>query len=225
MTKVEVKELQTALNAFTRRFRLGYAFVKRDGELGPATRKRIREVKYLLGYDRKDINGTVGDKFLWRLKTPRATSEKFHVGDSEVNLGKRRRARRRKNVVRNHLLSFVTPGVTRFDGMPVAKEFVPYLVWARERRWKGVLSSGWRDPEFSESLCIAMCGAPTCPGRCAGKASRHSQKNVWNGAIDVTDYTKFGQLMASMPLNPPIRPVRLTNHLPIDPVHYSVAGN
>ena len=98
--------------------------------------------------------------------------------------------------------------------------------WARHTghdgvRWQGTLASGWRSPAYSESLCQRMCGAPSCPGRCAGRSSRHSQKTVAQGAVDVTDYARFGQLMAHCPIRPAI-----VNRLGVrDPVHFSVAGN
>lgn len=58
--------------------------------------------------------------------------------------------------------------------------------------WKGTVISGYRSPAYSESLCRSICGAPSCPGRCAGRSSNHaappSGKGVaYEGAIDVTD--------------------------------------
>jgi hypothetical protein len=80
------------------------------------------------------------------------------------------------------------------------------------------VTSGYRTPEYSTSLCIAMCGAPSCPGRCAGASSNHSGKVYPAGAVDVTDYTRFGQIQPQ--IGSPLR-----NDLPIDPVHYSVSGH
>lgn len=74
---------------------------------------------------------------------------------------------------------------------PCAEGFVAICDRAWARGWRGVLTSGWRSPEYSESLCENMCGNPTCPGRCAGRGSRHSQTPWQNGAIDVTDPWKF----------------------------------
>lgn len=86
--------------------------------------------------------------------------------------------------------------------------------------WDGGLSSGWRSPEYSESLCRNMCGAPSCPGRCAGRSSNHSQVGSPNwGAIDVyPQYVKFGQIQRE--LGSPLK-----NELGAqDPVHYSYTG-
>ena len=114
-----------------------------------------------------------------------------------------------------------TTGVGRYDGVPVANWMVPYLQWARDNGWKGRLVSGWRDPNYSESLCRRMCGAPRCPGRCAGTSSNHVGSVEPHGAVDVSDYVTFERLMARCPLQP-----RLRNTLDArDPVHFSVPGN
>ena len=113
-----------------------------------------------------------------------------------------------------------SPAVATFDGKPVASWLIAYLSWARQHGWQGTLTSGWRDPEYSEKLCMQICGAPTCPGRCAGRFSNHSGSVKPQGAIDVSDYTRFGKLMAQCPLSP-----RIFNDLPKDRVHFSATGH
>ena len=113
-----------------------------------------------------------------------------------------------------------SPLVGTFDGKQVATWLIPYLSWARQHGWQGRLNSGWRDPEHSEKLCMDICGAPTCPGRCAGRYSNHSGSVKPKGAIAVSDYTRFGQLMAQCPLSP-----RIFNDLPKDLVHFSATGH
>ena len=111
-------------------------------------------------------------------------------------------------------------GVTKYDGVPVAAWMVPYLQWARANGWKGRLVSGWRDPQYSRSLCMRMCGAPSCPGRCAGTSSNHVGSAKPNGAVDVSDYVTFERVMARCPYRP-----QLVNRLDArDPVHFSVSG-
>lgn len=85
--------------------------------------------------------------------------------------------------------------------------------------WDGGLSSGYRSPEYSESLCIHMCNRPSCPGLCAGRSSNHSQVGPPNwGAIDVyPQYEKFGQIQRQ--IGSPLK-----NALPRDHVHYSFTG-
>jgi hypothetical protein len=212
-------QIQRDLNSFTRRARLGYAPLHVDGDIGPATRKRIRECKWLLGYWRNHVDGTPDAELAWRLAHSTKKSATFHVGRKQVRQGVRRRWQRRREVARNRLKAWLTPGVTTFDGVPVAKWLVPYLRWARAQGWTGRLVSGWRDPKYSEGLCLRMCGAPSCPGRCAGRASNHSGSTPYSGAVDVSCYEDFGRLMAHCPLNP-----KLINRLPVDPVHWSVSG-
>jgi len=113
-----------------------------------------------------------------------------------------------------------TGAIGTFDGKQVAAWLIPYLSWARAHGRKGRLTSGWRDPAYSEQLCMKMCGAPTCPGRCAGRFSNHSGSIKPQGAVDVSDYTRFGQLMARCPLKP-----RIFNDLPNDLVHFSATGH
>lgn len=88
-----------------------------------------------------------------------------------------------------------------------------------DKGWSGGLYSGWRDPIYSESLCQNMCGAPSCPGMCAGRASNHSQTGSPNwGAIDVQDYDNFGRIQRE--IGSPLR-----NDLPADRPHYSTTGH
>lgn len=102
-----------------------------------------------------------------------------------------------------------------FDGRKVRAEIYPHLVWARANGWKGVVTSGYRDPVYSTRLCYAMCGRPFCPGRCAGTSSNHVRI-----AVDVTDYYTFAELMRRCPHKP-----RIFNDLPYDRVHFSPNGH
>ena len=111
--------------------------------------------------------------------------------------------------------------MTTFDGVPVAVVSEPHLKFARKNGWQGRLNSGWRDPAYSESLCYRMCGAPQCPGRCGGRSSNHAGKTTSQFAVDVSDYVKFGQLMARKDAPSP----RIFNALGAqDPVHFSPSG-
>lgn len=88
----------------------------------------------------------------------------------------------------------------------------------RGGRWKGVVVSGYRTPEHSRDLCRAMCGADSCPGRCAGVGSRHTKKGGRDGAVDVSDFWTFRAECVRLGS-------WLENHLPVDPVHFSDVGN
>lgn len=121
-------------------------------------------------------------------------------------------------------------GLSTFDGKQVAAwmvgkargpdgKIVNWLLRSRNAGWTGTVVSGYRSPEYSESLCRAMCGAPTCSGRCAGRGSNHSQTGPPNwGAIDVSDYTNFGRIQSRIgsPLHNSLGSA--------DPVHFSYTG-
>jgi hypothetical protein len=211
MTKQEITVLQNNLNKFTRKWLDDVAPIILDGDKGHATNTRIRTVKYYIGYTGKpQRSSTVSDVFLKRLAHPK---------DLSIPSVMRARGKERRRIQKEKAKNPV--GVTNFDGRPVAKWLVKYLEFARARGWKGTLNSGYRDPAFSESLCIRMCGQPSCPGRCAGRNSNHSGNKSPNGAVDVTDFVKFGQLMARDDAPKP----RIFNALGAqDPVHFSTTG-
>lgn len=103
-----------------------------------------------------------------------------------------------------------------FDGRKVTTEAYERLKFARAHGWTGYLTSGHREPSYSRGLCYAMCGAPSCSGRCAGVASNHVRN-----AIDVTKPWEFDRAMKHP--NAP-RP-RWFNALGWrDPVHFSPNG-
>jgi hypothetical protein len=92
--------------------------------------------------------------------------------------------------------------------------------------WKGVVFSGVRTPQHSEELCIAMCGAPSCPGRCAGRVSNHAcppsgEGKPFEGAVDVTDYVGLREYCRAH--NEPLRGGGEV--LPADLPHFSHEGN
>lgn len=222
MTNQDIRHLQSELNNFTRDHKaLGYAPLRIDGEMGKATQKRIREVKWCLGYSRANIDTHVDQKFFQRMKYPGRVEPDWNQSKAAVKSGRRRRITRSRWVAQNHLKSFLRSGVGRYDGKPVAKAAVPLLQWARQNGWQGQLTSGWRDPKYSQHLCFQMCGRPSCPGRCAGLSSNHVGSEPSHFAMDVSDYTKFGELMRRCPLKPDVH-----NSLGArDPVHFSPSGN
>jgi hypothetical protein len=91
-------------------------------------------------------------------------------------------------------------GVGTFDGKPVAAWWVPILQKARGTGlWHGGLNSGYRSPAYSQQLCYSICGAPTCPGRCAGTTSNHTKLDS-SAAVDVSDPAGFAAAMRRLAL-------------------------
>jgi hypothetical protein len=207
--KDDVKKLQRDLNRFTGKHAEDVAPIIEDGVRGHATNRRIVTAKFLLGYDGDTQRSTrATPQFREQLRKPRSVN-----GDMRAK-GEERRRDIAKGAGRR------PKGVTRFDGRPVAAWLKPYLEYARKNGWEGTLVSGFRDPELSEQLCIAMCGKPACPGRCAGRSSNHTGAEKPAGAVDVSDYKRFGELMKSCPLEPRI----FAGLGKRDPVHFSASG-
>jgi hypothetical protein len=110
-------------------------------------------------------------------------------------------------------------GVDNYGGKPVCDWIVEILKNAKATGlWKGTVTSGYRSPAYSQSLCQHMCGAPSCPGRCAGVTSNHGGCTGGKGAVDVTDEAGFRRAMAA--LGNPLR-----NDLPSDTGHFSRDGH
>lgn len=221
MSHAERRALQSLLNAFTGRYLHNVAPLIVDGRDGPATRKRIRQCKFWLGY-RHPFGSRVDARLRHQLRHPHTIK---HSTAGELVRGHKRRVHSRHLQRRHERRARRLTGVSTFDGRPVAAWLIPYLLWARThkvngRLWVGQLVSGFREPAYSEHLCFTMCGHPSCPGRCAGRSSGHSQKERPRGCLDVSDYAHFAAAMRECPYEP-----RLFNDLPIDRVHFSTTGH
>jgi hypothetical protein len=217
LSKSEVELIQRNMNAFCKKLLRGIGPIMVDGKLGPSTYGRVRTCKFYLGYKRP-INGSINMDFRKRLRHPKSVR---YSSAARVHRGINRRIAQRKHAKKNDAKAHASSGVEHFDGIPVAAWMVPYLEWGRSHGWRGRLVSGWRDPKYSESLCYRMCGRPRCPGKCAGRSSNHSGSVKPRGAMDVSDYARFGQLMRQCPHSP-----RIFNALGWrDPVHFSASGN
>lgn len=218
-TPRQVRYLQEQLNHFTRHYLYNVAELRVDGKWGPSTERRVRWCKYYLGYKRPLDGESANALFYKRLQHP--TAKRFSTKWQRDRAHDRRvRQRKRAHDAKVKAERNDSPGVTTFDGRPCARWLVKYLVWARQNGWHGTLVSGYRSPAYSTSLCIAMCGRPSCSGTCAGARSNHSGSAEPRGALDVTYWWEFGQLMRRCPYSP-----RIFNALPRDRVHFSATGN
>jgi hypothetical protein len=228
MTKPEIRLLQKGLNAFTSKYLRGLGPLHVDGDLGDATRGRIRTVKWYLGYlppkgkhGSNSLDSTPDVDFRQRLYHPK---DPRYSTPARIARGAARRTSQRRKANRNHHDATRRHGIVIYDGIPVAAYFVPHLDWARHighngKKWRGRVVSGFRTPQYSESLCYRMCGRPQCPGRCAGMATNHAYTEPPRGAVDLSDYTTFREIIPFSPHHPPIH-----NELPNDLVHFSPTG-
>ena len=214
----EVERLQVEINKTLARRRFDWRQIDEDQILGDETRKAARFVGWLMGLTKPRLDkiddGTitsavyaflVGDEPPTDAMTERITARKPMA--KKLRFLHRRKARRLKR-----------RGEGEFDGVPVAAWIVPLLTKSRANGWQGVLVSGYRTPEHSQALCRDICGQPSCPGRCAGTASRHVGLIFPAGAIDVTDTDRFAAVQKK--IGSP-----LFNDLPNDPVHFSATGH
>lgn len=230
-----ITRLQRALNKFCAAHLTGYTPLIVDGHMGTLTRRRIRQTKFYLGMVKPGrFSYKVNRRFIKRLAQP--NDARLVVSKSPAKTIARGKARRRHqaklyNDSRNHYSG--KPHWVTYDGKMVAAYFEPSLNWARHvgypgiGKWSGQVVSGGRTAAYSIHLCMVMCGRPFCPGRCAGAGTNHVGDDphaVPSGAIDVSDYVRFGRLMAHCPFAK-LGTVAIKNDLPIDPVHYSPSGH
>jgi hypothetical protein len=114
-----------------------------------------------------------------------------------------------------------------FDGHELPRWMAEINQEARDAGyWNGYTFSGRRSKEYSQSLCENMCGATTCPGRCAGIYTNHCgpptyQGVEYEGAQDASD--SAGLIRFCRAKNKPMRGAGEV--LPSDIPHCSHEGN
>lgn len=192
-----------------------------DGKPGPMTFKMARLAASMQGLSKAQLKKIGRGVISHRV-------ELILTHQAKRTAAMKRRSRERKatfaKMRHDHKHPPQIEGITTFDGIPCAGWIADCLQKARDSGiWKGKLVSGYRTPEHSQALCEAMCGAPSCPGRCAGTSSNHTCPpdftcDKYEGAADVSDYVNFG--IACQRLGLP-----LMNALgAADPVHFSRSG-
>lgn len=178
---------------------------------------------------RKHEDGTLEDREHWERRRKRNREAYEHRDEVVEHLVKKRNAHEKlidklkdlKEEVREERSSGFQKGSTKIvtmDGKPIVEDLAYWLDKARHNGWHGVVVSGYRSPEYSESLCRAMCGAPSCPGRCAGRASNHARVAYPGPAADVTDFITCERVLANIG-------APYFNDLPYDLVHFSRSGH
>lgn len=108
--------------------------------------------------------------------------------------------------------------IVTFDGKSLVEDLAYWLYKARQNGWSGYLVSGYRTPEYSRQLCQNMCGADSCPGKCAGMASNHAKTAYPGPAADVSDYVNCERVLYAIG-------APYSNDLPYDLVHMSRSGH
>lgn len=117
--------------------------------------------------------------------------------------------------------------IVSFDGEQLPHWIADILTAARNSGvWSGECISGIRTVAESIALCEAMCGASSCPGRCAGAATNHTAPPThtgvpYEGAADCTD--PYGLEAYCRSHNEPLIGDGIV--LPADINHFSHVGN
>lgn len=147
--------------------------------------------------------------------------EKLAKEQREAEADKKRLAKKLAFLKSHHDPKPNPDGTVTIDGKEVALWIAKWVLEARNKGlWHGYVVSGYRSPAYSTSLCEAMCGAPTCPGRCAGATSNHSGLEYPSGAVDVDVAHRDEFASAMQRLGSPLH-----NALgPADPNHFSASG-
>lgn len=199
-----------------------------DGKPGAMTFKMAGHAASIQGLSEAQVKAVRSGKI-----TPHA--EAFLTHEKPLTHEMKRRAKKRDihwDKIRHHLLHPPDDPdhINSFEGVPVAAwmvgkdagpngSHVNWLQKIRDHGWHGIVVSGARTAEHSEALCLAMCGAPSCPGRCAGRTSNHVvDAGFPDGAVDVSEYDVFERVAKEVG-------APLINDLPIDPVHFSPSGH
>jgi hypothetical protein len=78
--------------------------------------------------------------------------------------------------------------------------------------------SGFRTVAESVAACQHICGAPSCPGTCAGASSNHNGCTGGKGAVDIGAGCESLRSWLASHGNP------LSNNLPLDRCHFSRSG-
>lgn len=190
MDRRHVRTLQREVNRTLDHAELDWLRIPVDGALGPLTCKHARIAGSWQGLTTKQLHQIAHQHitpFLFEVLTHRrkrtAAQKKRH----------HQRLKHFKELRYHHKHPPHVEGLVHYDG-----EMLPGWIAEIDERarksgvWQGRVISGVRSPEYSEHLCIIMCGHPTCPGRCAGRSSNHacppSGRGVkYEGAEDVTD--------------------------------------
>lgn len=229
MTTQKVRSVQKGVNETFENAKIPWHKVRVDGDYGPVTQKAARIAGSWQGLSKEQLRRISNNEF---------TQHIFDVLTHKKSLTpsmQKRQDERKKHFQKLRELHNNPPedadGVAKWtDGTTVAAWMLGLRIgpdgsktnWLQksvEKGWNGDLSSGFRDPAYSEHLCYVMCGAPSCPGKCAGRTSNHSQIGPPNwGAIDVPQYETFGRIQRE--IGSPLKNALGAQ----DPVHYSYTG-
>lgn len=86
-------------------------------------------------------------------------------------------------------------GLGTFDGKKVAAWMVPVLQDARERGWKGTITSGYRSDAEQVRIYNSGVRPAAKPKALGGSGSKHSETGFLKGGVDVTDAETLDRIL------------------------------
>lgn len=109
-------------------------------------------------------------------------------------------------------------GIADFEGKQVAAWIKPLLEYAREKGWKGSVTSGYRSDADQARIYRSGVRPAAKPQSMGGGGSNHSRTGFLQGAIDVSDAEGLDRILKA-------KHSRLKFAGAKDPVHFSVPRN
>ncbi len=107
-------------------------------------------------------------------------------------------------------------GTAQFDGHPVDRWIIPYLIYARSHGWAGHVESGFRT--LAEGKAIWTNPSITVKARPG--TSNHEKANFPGGAVDVTNAAQLSRILEEIPGGSLLKWAGNA-----DPVHFSYPHN
>jgi peptidoglycan hydrolase-like protein with peptidoglycan-binding domain len=164
----EVRNLQRSLNRFTERFVDGLAPLVVDGTRGTETDKRIRSVKYYLGYGVAERTTAVTPRFIRRLRHPH--SARFSSARLLARAARRRR-KQRKAALRlasgpiegtpKHVIDTIVLPIAAECGIPITPAVIATRNATHGHTDQGNISDHEGPPARAWAADISNGGSPT----------------------------------------------------------------
>lgn len=107
-------------------------------------------------------------------------------------------------------------GIAQFDGHPVARWIIPYLIYARSKGWGGSVNSGFRT--LAEGK--AIWANPSITVKARPGTSNHEKANFPGGAVDVSNAAQLARILEEIPGGSLLKWAGSA-----DPVHFSHPHN
>jgi hypothetical protein len=151
MANPKIIQLQRDLNTFTRKFLRYVPPLAVDGEKGQTTNKRIKLVKFYLGYVKKRRAAQAGHELRVRMRSPRSRK---HADRKAVMRGiKRRQRQRRKAHTTGNVI--VLPGANR-PGIGIQTSTMQFLeAVAKELGGTVTVSTGTNHNKYTTSGSVS----------------------------------------------------------------------